>query len=60
MSSGQDAETVDALSAMFSNLDREVIIKVLRSCGGNADRAIEKLLAVSDNPATLDSIQVSN
>jgi hypothetical protein len=55
----QDGETVDTLGAMFSNLDREVITKVLRSCGGNADRAIEKLLTVSDNPAALDSIQAS-
>jgi hypothetical protein len=58
MASVQDGETIDTLGAMFSNLDREVITKVLRSCGGNADRAIEKLLTVSDNPAALDSIQV--
>eukprot|EP00029_Vermamoeba_vermiformis_P003881 TRINITY_DN14411_c0_g1_i1.p1 TRINITY_DN14411_c0_g1~~TRINITY_DN14411_c0_g1_i1.p1 ORF type:complete len:201 (+),score=36.24 TRINITY_DN14411_c0_g1_i1:61-663(+) len=59
MASVQDGEAVDTLAAMFSNLDRDVIMKVLRSCGGNTDRAIEKLLVVSDNPAALDSLQTS-
>ena len=51
---------MNQLHAMFSNMDREVIMHVLESKRGNVEQSVEALLAMNSAPAPARAVRTAH